>query len=263
VRLTGGEEISSRLVVIANGLNLALRESMGMGRDVISSQHSITIGFDIRPVDGATFPFQALTYFSGHVEEQAAFLTLFPVPGAIRANYLVYRDIKDPWFALLRKNPKEAMLAAIPELEDVIGWFEVTSHVWVRPADLYQTTGLELPGVVVVGDAFATSCPAAGTGSGKIYVDVERLCNRYIPHWLATTGMSAAKVAQFYADPEKRAYDRFSLSAALKLKSTSVDPGLYWRLRRWAKFAVRSLEGRMMRRMPKSYQASAHVVASP
>ena len=41
-------------------------------------------------------------------------------------------------------------------------------------------------GVVLVGDAFATSCPAAGTGTGKVFTDVERLCNVHIPRWLAT-----------------------------------------------------------------------------
>ena len=58
-------------------------------------------------------------------------------------------------------------------------------------------------GVVLVGDAFATSCPAAGTGTGKVFTDVERLCNVHIPRWLATPGMGADKIAAFYDDPVK------------------------------------------------------------
>ena len=47
-------------------------------------------------------------------------------------------------------------------------------------------------GVVLIGDAFATSCPAAGTGARKVLTDVERLCNVYVPKWLATPGEQSA-----------------------------------------------------------------------
>ena len=36
-------------------------------------------------------------------------------------------------------------------------------------------------------------------------MDVQRLCNAYIPAWLATGGMGADKISQFYDDPVKRA----------------------------------------------------------
>jgi hypothetical protein len=56
-------------------------------------------------------------------------------------------------------------------------------------------------GSVLVGDAFASSCPAAGTGSNKVFTDVERLCNIYIPRWLATDSMGEEKISAFYDDP--------------------------------------------------------------
>ena len=96
----------------------------------------------------------------------------------------------------------------------------------IRPADLYVTHGLSQPGVVLVGDAFATSCPAAGTGTGKVFTDVERLCNVHIPRWLATDGMGAEKIAAFYDDPVKRACDRHSFDKAFTLRSVSIDEGL-------------------------------------
>jgi 2-polyprenyl-6-methoxyphenol hydroxylase-like FAD-dependent oxidoreductase len=239
VTLSSGEEISARLVVIANGLNLRLRESLGMTRDVISPVHSITIGFDLKPLGRARFGFEGLTYYSRRPAEKFAYLTLFPVPGAMRANFMVYRDVADPWLASMRKSPKAALLEVLPRLEQVIGRFEITSQVWIRPADLYQSTGVDKPGVVLVGDAYATSCPAAGTGTGKVFTDVERLCNRYIPDWLATEGMSKEKIAAFYADPEKVAYDSFSRNRAFSLKATSVDPSPRWALMRWGKFLLR------------------------
>jgi 2-polyprenyl-6-methoxyphenol hydroxylase-like FAD-dependent oxidoreductase len=240
VTLADGTEISARLVVLANGLNLSLRESLGMTREMLSPVHSITIGFDVKPVGRAGFGFEGLTYYSRKPSERFAYLTLFPVQGAMRANFIVYREMTDPWIAKLRKSAKEAMLEAIPELERIIGPFEVANQTWVRPADLYQTRDVEKPGVVLVGDAFATSCPGGGTGTGKVFTDVERLCNRYIPHWLTSGGMDVDKISTFYADPEKLAYDSLSLNRAFSLKATSIDPGPKWAAVRWAKFLLRA-----------------------
>lgn len=255
VTLSSGEELSARLVILANGLNLGLRESIGMGREMLAPAHSITVAFDVTPVGRGAFPFQALSYYPPGPAEKYAYLTLFPVKGAMRANFMVYREVTDPWFARVRKEPKAAMIEIIPRLEEIIGPFEVTNQVWVRPADLYQTTNVEQAGVVVVGDAFATSCPAAGTGSGKVYNDVEILVNRYIPEWLVSAGMDAGKISRFYADTDKRSYDAWCLKAAHVLRSTSVDPGPYWALRRWAKFTLRSALG-TLRRLRGGFRAS-------
>jgi 2-polyprenyl-6-methoxyphenol hydroxylase-like FAD-dependent oxidoreductase len=265
VTLSDGTEISARLVVIANGLNLGLRESLGMTRDVLSPQHSITIGFDVKPVGRSGFDFEGFTYWSRRPSDMYAYLTLFPVPGAMRANFMVYREMTDAWFATLRKTPKQALLEAIPGLEEPVGPFEVTSQAWIRPADLYQTRNVDTAGVVLVGDAFATSCPAAGTGTGKVFTDVERLCNRYIPHWLASDGMGAGKITAFYADPEKLAYDSYSRTFAFNLKSVSIDPGFKWAAQRWGKFLLRwvigtarRLRGRFAPTHAPEFEAQSH-----
>ena len=106
-----------------------------------------------------------------------------------------------------------------------------------------MTTGWRKAGVVLIGDAFSTSCPAAGTGTGKVFTDVERLCNVYIPRWLATQGMGADKIAAFYDDPVKRAYDAHSAHKAFHLRSLTVDPGFAWTARRWARFGARLASG--------------------
>ena len=97
--------------------------------------------------------------------------------------------------------------------------------------------------MVLVGDAFATSCPAAGTGAGKALMDVERLCNVHIPQWLATPGMGAEKIAAFYDDPVKNAYDAWCNKKAFGLKSFSIDRGLVRTAERWAKFLLQWLKG--------------------
>ena len=85
----------------------------------------------------------------------------------------------------------------------------------------------------------ATSCPAAGTGTSKVFTDVERLCNVYIPQWFASDGMGVDKIGAFYADPAKVACDRNSFDKAFRLRSMSIDQRLSWRARRWARFLGR------------------------
>ena len=115
----------------------------------------------------------------------------------------------------------------------------------IRPVDLTVTSGYRLPGIVLVGDAFATSCPAAGTGLNKVFTDVERLCNVHIPSWLATPGMAEDKTAAFFDDEIKRAADDFSHDKAFFLRSLSTEDGLPWRARRWGRFVGQWGRGRL------------------
>jgi 2-polyprenyl-6-methoxyphenol hydroxylase-like FAD-dependent oxidoreductase len=243
VALSNGEEISARLVVLSNGLNVGLRHTLGIERRVISECHSIMAGFDFTPVGRSTFDFPALTYYPERSHHRMAYLTLFPIGNVMRANLLVYRPIDDPWFRQLRQMPEQTLLAMMPGLRRIAGKFKVTGQIKIRPADLYESSGHRQPGVVLVGDAFATSCPAAGTGTDKVFTDVERLCNLYIPGWLSTDGMDTDKIAAFYDDPVKRACDAASTAKAYHLRSLSTADGLSWRARRWARFMARWGEG--------------------
>jgi 2-polyprenyl-6-methoxyphenol hydroxylase-like FAD-dependent oxidoreductase len=245
--LSTGEEIRARLVVLANGLNLTLRHALGLERIVTDTCHSITIGFDIRPTGRPAFDFPALTYYPEHPADGFSYLTLFPMQTVMRANFMVYRDLADPWLKRFREAPAETLIAGMPRLAPLLGAFEITGAVKIRPADLYVTRGYLQPGLAVVGDAFATSCPAAGTGTGKVFTDVERLCNVHIPAWLATPGMGTEKIAAFYTDPVKQAYDRFSIDKARSLRSMSIDPGLRWKTRRFVRFAGRYALGTLRR----------------
>lgn len=236
VTLSNGDEISARLVVLANGLSVALRDQLGIKRDVLSECHSISIGFDARPVGRQAFAFPALTYYAEEARDRTAFMTLFPIGHIMRANLFVYRTMDDPWLRDMRKAPQETLYALMPGLRALMGEFQVEGPVQIRPADLYVTHGYRQPGIVLVGDAFATSCPAAGNGARKVLNDVERLCNGHVANWLATPGMGLDKIARFYDDPVKRASDDYSLSKAFWLRSFSTDPALPWRARRWAKF---------------------------
>ena len=247
VTLSTGEEISARLVVLSNGLNIGLGHALGMTREDVSKCHSITIAFDLKPVGRSHFDFPALTYYPERASDRMAYITLFPIGSALRANFMVYRDMSDPWLREMRHRPTETLFALMPALRKLTGEAEVVGPVKIRPADLYVTRDHVRPGVVLVGDAFATSCPAAGTGTSKVFTDVERLCNVHIPQWFASEGMGADKIAAFYADPVKLACDRNSFDKAFSLRSMSIDESLPWRVRRWVRFFGRLVIGTVRR----------------
>jgi 2-polyprenyl-6-methoxyphenol hydroxylase-like FAD-dependent oxidoreductase len=260
VTLSTGEQISARLVVVANGLNVGLRHKLGMERRDISKTHSIMLGFDLVP-EGTTFSFPALTYYGEHPADSTAYITLFPIGQAMRANLCVYRELDDPWLKRFRDAPRETLQALMPNLAKITGAYDVPGRVHIRPADLYVTEGVEKPGVVLIGDAFSTSCPTAGTGTGKVFTDVERLCNVHIPNWLATPRMGADKIAAFYADPVRAAYHAHSAHKAFLLRSITIDTGLLWRARRWAGFFKRAGIG-MLRELHRRARRTVPAVAT-
>jgi 2-polyprenyl-6-methoxyphenol hydroxylase-like FAD-dependent oxidoreductase len=247
ILLSNDEEISARLVVLANGLNVRLRRTLGIERRIVSECHSVTLGFDVVPVGRPSFEFPALTYWPKRPSARMAYLSMFPIDGRMRANLMVYRPIDDPWFGKLRRAPEATMLATMPGLRRMIGDFKVDGEIRIRPADLYVSEGHRQAGIVLIGDAFATSCPAAGTGTDKVFTDVERLCNAHIPGWLATEGMSRRKIEAFYDDPVKTACDGWSTAKAYHLRSLSIDGGLAWRAQRWARFLARLGQGTLRR----------------
>ena len=167
--LSNGSEISARLVVLANGLNSGLRQSLGMRTAVLSECHSISAAFNVTPADGSSFNFRSLTYYSERPESRIGYLTLFLINSTMRANLFFYRDMQDAWMRRLREAPVETLFASLPNLRRLIGDIEVPDPVKVRPVDLYMTADCRKPGVVLVGDAFSTSCPAAGTGVGRVF----------------------------------------------------------------------------------------------
>jgi len=248
VVLSNGEEISARLVVLANGLNVGLRHQLGIERRIVSACHSISLGFDMVPVDRTTFDFPAITYFSERPSDRIPYLSLFPIGSRMRANLFTYRQIDDPWLQQMRRAPEQTLNASLPRLRRIIGEFKIAGDIKTRPADLYVSSGHRQPGMVLVGDAFATSCPVAGTGTDKVFTDVERLCNVHIPNWLASDGMDETKIAAFYDDPIKTACDTWSSAKAYSFRSVSIDNGLYWKAQRWARFIAWFGEG-LLRQM--------------
>lgn len=262
ITLSNGETISARLVVLANGLSVGLRRNLGIERQVLSAGHSISIGFDIVPVGRPSFEFPALTYFSERPSARVAYVTLFPIQNRMRANLFVYREVDDPWLREMRNHPAETMNAALPRLRRITGDYAVAGEVKIRPADLYVSTGYRQAGVVLVGDAFAATCPVTGTGTDKVFTDVAQLCNVHIPAWLATEGMAEDKIASFYDDPVKQACDAWSMEKAISFRKVTIENGPHWRAQRWARLLAGFGEG-ALRRMWSRIRAGSDSPAHP
>ena len=243
VKLADGEEIAARLAIVANGLNFGLREAMGITREIMSPNHSVTIGFDLEPAGGGAFSFPALTCYADRPEARTSYITLFPIGAAMRANLFLYRDADDPWLTEFRNAPTETLHANMPGLRGIIGDYAVAGRVVTRGIDLYVSRGVEKPGVVLVGDAYSPPCPAAGTGTLKVFTDVERLCNVHVPHWFSTPGMAAEKIAAFYADPVKAECEAHCIAKAHALKKVSIGTGPVAAARRQIKFVGQSCRG--------------------
>jgi 2-polyprenyl-6-methoxyphenol hydroxylase-like FAD-dependent oxidoreductase len=173
----------------------------------------------------------------------------------MRANLFAYREADDPWLRAMRRNPVETLNAALPRLSRITGEFAVAGDINIRPADLYVSTGYRQAGIVLVGDAFAATCPVTGSGTDKVFTDVSQLCNVHIPAWLASEGMSEAKIASFYDDPVKKECDAWSMAKAISFRSVSIDTGFYWRAQRWARFMAWFCEGKL-RRLGKAVGAT-------
>jgi 2-polyprenyl-6-methoxyphenol hydroxylase-like FAD-dependent oxidoreductase len=245
VVLHGEPDVTARLVVLATGMGDILRRSLGIERRTIHQRQSLTFGFDVRPAGAEAFRHPSVTYYGEQVSDGIDYLNLFPVAGGTRANLFTFRDHRDPWVKAFREAPKETLSATLPGLARVLGDFEVVGRVQNWIMDLTVAENCRQAGVVLIGDAYQTSCPAAGTGVARLMTDVEQLCLVHAPAWLATPGMAADKIAAFYDDPRKQASDADALALANYRRNLTVATTPAWRARRVLQVVRRRLLDRI------------------
>jgi 2-polyprenyl-6-methoxyphenol hydroxylase-like FAD-dependent oxidoreductase len=253
VMLSSGDVIEARLVVLASGLGDALRQKLGIARQAIRDKHSLSIGFDAAPAPGEAFGFPALTYYGERTRERMAYVSFFPIGDAMRVNLFCYRTHNGDWARAFRERPQAALLAVMPGLRKFVGDFQVVSKVKIRTVDLFSVTGFRRDGVVLIGDAFQSTCPAAGNGVTRVLTDVGRLCNVHVPRWFASPGMGQDKISEFYDDPVKTNCDLQCARAAEYCRSFSIDDGALWRARRWRAYLRPRMRARIGRRASASF----------
>jgi 2-polyprenyl-6-methoxyphenol hydroxylase-like FAD-dependent oxidoreductase len=230
VTLANGEVLKGRLVVLASGRMHQLHEQLGISLRMLKPAHSACLGFSV--TTDAFVPSQIIHVPFGH---DIGYVSIFPMPGETRVNLFSYRPLNDPWTRRMAQDP----LGALGEVSDAaaraLNGARVVRRCEVRGTDLYATEGHKRAGVVLIGDSFHAPCPASGTGMLRILHDIKVLADGYLPGWLATPGMDAAKITRFYDDPTKRALDARSMRGSLRSREWAVNTGLKWRMMRAAR----------------------------
>ena len=257
VTLSNGEQISARLVVLANGLNIGLRTMLGIERQVISSCHSITLGFDVAPVGRAAFDFPALTYWPKRANSRMAYMTIFPIGGTMRVNLMVYRDMTDPWLPAFRKAPEAAMLRpdAAPETHD--GRLQGKRPDQDPPGRSLHHQRLSAARHRAGRRRLLDLLPRRRDRHHKSVHRRRTPLQRLHPAMARRPkAWTREKIAQFYDDPEKVACEARCLEKAYHLRSLSIDNGLSWRAQRWARFLARLAQG-TLRAVRKGFSAGS------
>jgi 2-polyprenyl-6-methoxyphenol hydroxylase-like FAD-dependent oxidoreductase len=243
VFLSNHGSISVDLIILATGMADSLRHKLGIGRRIVAEKQSISFGFTLAPKMGRAPAFPALTYYGAGASNQIDYLSLFPIGSLLRANLFTFLDHEDPWIREFRRDPTVKLFNALPGLADFAGEIEPIDRVQNWVMDLSIAENVNQDGIVLIGDAFQTSCPAAGTGVTRLLTDIDRLCNVLIPQWLETPGMGKDKITNFYSDPVKQAIDIEAMRMAHYRRSLTVDRSLRWDFHRRQHFARRRIAG--------------------
>ena len=147
VTLSNGEQISARLIVLANGLNIGLRHTLGMTRKIISECHSVSIGFDIKPAGRRAFDFSALTYYAEQPSDRDRACSRCSRSARRCAPIsLSIATCKIPGCGRCATRRRTRCSRSCRAFESSPALFEVTSFVKIRPIDLYVDPGASAAG---------------------------------------------------------------------------------------------------------------------
>lgn len=232
VSLADNRTLTARLIILATGQGYGLCKQIGLRRRTLREAHSLTFGFDLEPVDTATFPHSFLVYQREQIHDRIDYLAAFTLGSRTRVNLFTYRDYREPWTKAFIADPDAGLRQVLPGLERVLGRYRTVGTVEARPVDLYVSEDYIRDGVVVVGDAFQASCPATGMGMFRLLVDIEQLTRVHVPRWLETPGTGSAKIAEFYRDPVKLACDAKALHDSEYRRGVSTEIGMRWNIHR-------------------------------
>ncbi len=245
VTLAGGETIEARLVALATGHGEALRRKLGMQRVRAHSLQTVSVAFTLTPPAGG-FRFQSLTAYGERQGDGVDYISLFPIGANMRANLFLFSDIGDRRLKAIEERGLPALFELLPGLRpwiDDCGWVGDFASF---PVELCKVENVVRSGLVVIGDAFRTSCPAVGTGLSCALMDV--VCLRdLVGQWLATPGMGVEKIAAFYGAPRKMARDFSTHALAFKRRKAVTDDSRAGEFRQTAYYLARSFRDRLRR----------------
>jgi 2-polyprenyl-6-methoxyphenol hydroxylase-like FAD-dependent oxidoreductase len=230
VLLADGSVLEGRLVVLATGITPGLGADLGLRYRDVRRPHSLAFGFDVE-LERPPRDYASLTYSAEDLAARFDYVTLFPIGTRWRANLFTYVEPAGSAMRAILRAPGEALANAFPRLSRLVGRVDAKGRAEAQTIDLFQLESPPRDGLVAIGDAYQSVCPATGTGLSKVLTDVVVLCDR-APGWMATPGMGSEKIAAYYADPGKRASDAQSLEWAEHRRNFSTRTELRWQLHR-------------------------------
>ena len=163
VTMADGTVLKARLIIVATGLGDSIRSRVAIERVRLNRAHSLSLGFDltVRPRD---LPFASLVYYGDGPKDRLAYFTLFPIGDTARVNLYVYRTAGEDWTQRFRQDPDEVLGTMMPGLARIVPDASVQGPIAMRSIDLTTAKNYRRPGVVLIGDAFASCCPVPGVG---------------------------------------------------------------------------------------------------
>lgn len=238
VRLANDDVIEARLVILACGGVSHLFEELGLTRSLVIDAAAIGFAMCVEPLDGGKFWFDgaSVTYYPDDAIPRLSYCSFFSVPGAMRINMFGFHDIKSPWVAEMKEDPRGKLGKVFPKLTQLTGDFRVNGKVEVMPVRPGVTLGYRKPGFVLAGDAFSSVPPSSGKGVYKLMHDVEVLTRR-VPGWLETPGMALDKINEYYDDPQKREATEHTLQKTIYQHWAATSPTTRAQIHRWRFFA--------------------------
>lgn len=249
--LANSKKIKARLAVLATGHSKTLQRKLGFENHKLHNIHTVCAGFTLKQPPASIMPCHGLVAYGENFGDGIDYISLFPLDSALRANLFMFSDIRDPRVNKLRTQGLPALFDILPGLRLWLQYCELAGDISVFPVELYKNDNAVRDGLVLISDAFMTSCPAVGTGLSCAITDVIRL-RHHIAQWLQTPGMEATKIAEFYCDPIKIARNdsaqRLAIVRRERIMQTSLTHRLYMtvyyiarRLRDHMRIAIRSI----------------------
>ncbi len=201
---------------------------------MLSPAHSISLGLTLEAPPARRKALIGLVRPGERLGDGVGYASFFPFGSAVRLNLFLYDAPASERVARFRRDPVGELVRALPSLADKLEAARPIGPVQLHVTDLYAVERPARDGVVLVGDARRTSCPASGTGVSRALHDAKLLNAKHIPAWFAADTFDAATIGAFYAEPDLAALDQNAHQRSLNGRRTATSRSIYWRLRRLA-----------------------------
>jgi 2-polyprenyl-6-methoxyphenol hydroxylase-like FAD-dependent oxidoreductase len=243
VTLADGRTLAAKLVVLATGLGERLCADLGLTRRLLAPAHSISVGLTLQAPPARRDALLGLVQQGERLGDGVGYVSFFPFGSAVRMNLFLYDAPTSERVARLRRDPMGELVRALPSLADKLDGARPMGAASLHVTDLYAVERPARDGVVLIGDARRTSCPASGTGVSRVLNDAKLLNAKHVPAWFEADTFDAARISAFYAEPELAALDHNAHQRSLNGRSAATSRSVYWRLRRLAQ----GIRGRLTR----------------